>query len=641
MNPSPQPAPRSGLLSNDLARLLLLCAVVGVASGLGAIAFYWGLEAVHYFTVEQIAGYHPSVPGGEQRLFPESHTPFRPWLLFLLPAAGGLLSGLIVYRWAPEAAGEGADAAIEAYHHPGAPMRKRVPFIKILASSIMIGTGGSGGREGPIAQIGSGLASILAAHLKLSPTERRTLMAAGMAAGIGSIFHAPLAGAIFAAEILYKDMDFEHEVLVPAFISSIVSYTVFCSIFGWSPVFVTPNFTFHDPLQLVPYAVLAVVVALAAILFIRVFHAVKHGFENLKIPLYLKPALGGLVVGCFAFFLPESLGTGYGVLQDALGGESGGMPDAAGLGAGLLLAIAAGKIVTTSFSVGSGGSGGAFGPAVVIGGTLGGAVGQLAAYWLPTLNIDPGAFVVVGMAGFFAGAANCPISTIIMVSEMSGNYHLLVPSMLVCIVSYLVARKHTIYEKQLQSRLDAPTKMGNMLSAVLRRITVRESLAQGSGSEWDGLGLDTGAADAELITIPENLTLSEMIHRLADTDQSVFPIVGAGGLLTGMVDWEDIRRVLGDRDTVAELVVARDLARPAVTITLDDSLLDAVRTMTRANATELIVVDTALGGGSSRSAPSSDRTPSAPLRPLATLSHNCVMRTYDEALLSGQPQQTL
>lgn len=698
MNPPSPPAERSRLFSNDLARLLFLCALVGAGAGLGAIAFYWCLEAVHHFTVEQLAGYHPTTPGGEARLFPEAHVPFNPWILFLLPPLGAFVSGILVDKLAPNAAGGGTEVAIDSYHKMAGPIPVRVPFIKMIASSLVIGTGGSGGREGPIAQVGSGFGSILASWLKLSPSERRTLMAAGMAAGIGSIFHAPLAGAIFAAEILYRGMDFEHEVLVPAFIASIVSYTVFCTKFGWNPVFLTPDFVFHEPAQLLPYAVLAVVVALGAILFIKMYAWTHDVFGRLRMPKYLKPTLGAFGVGCFAFFLPEAMGSGYGVIQDSLHGL---------LSPYLLLAVALGKMVTCSLSIATGGSGGKFGPSVVVGGALGGAVGALAVRWLPAMNIDAGAFVVVGMAGFFSAAANVPISTIIMVSEMTGNYHLLVPSMLVCILAYLISRGHTLYPEQLESRLEAPSKMGNMLSAVLRKLTVRQSLeidahpvdyplessgpltshgttssagspsgmgtpSTGSPGSLSGsprpsasaspmgpirpsspMGPGSGATSPaplgplgpvghfkaggspgtdgssepfrptrELVNVPESMSLSVMIRLLADADQTTFPVVNPEGKLIGVVDWEDVRRVLADEDTIADLIVARDMARVPVTLNLDDNLLTAIRKMNRAETTELIVVDK-----------------DNPDRAIATLSHNCVMRAYDEALLSTQPQQ--
>ena len=327
-------------------------------------------------------------------------------------------------------------------------------------------------------------------------------MAAGMAAGVGAIFQAPFAGALFAAEVLYSGSDMEHEVFVPAFVTSILAYSVFGAIFGFHPLFETPAYSFSKPALLVPYAALGVVMAAAGWLFVRTFYGVRNFmFNRVRIPRHFLPMLGGLVVGLIGFFLPEALATGYGVVQacfdsgaDALGeaGKVGllDLPSASGLrsilpagmapglvAAVLLVVIALAKMATTAFSIGSGGSGGVFGPSVVIGGALGGAIGLRGPLLFPALGAHPGAFALVGMAGFFAGAANTPISTIMMVSEMTGNYDLLVPAMLVCIVAFVLSRKVKLYEKQLPSRLDAPSKLGYMARAILRRLTVADLLA--------------------------------------------------------------------------------------------------------------------------------------------------------------------
>ena len=587
---------RSGL---QLARFLFLCVIVGVMAGLGAAAFFGMLEVARFGLLDQMAGFHPPGPSGEAPLFPPSDVPLNKVILLILPVLGGLLCGLIVYTLAPEAAGHGTDAAIEAYHFHSGRVRARVPFVKAIASAITIGTGGSAGREGPIAQIGAGFASILGARLGLSSQERRTLMAAGMAAGIGSIFHAPLAGALFSAEVLYKEMDLEHEVLVPAFISSITAYSVFCAIFGWEPIFVTPDFVFDDPVQLLPFAALAVVLAVCAKGYVRCFYAVHNGFNSLTIPNYFKPALGGLVVGIVGLFAPRALGTGYGIVQQAIDHQ---------LSISLLLGLAFCKIVTTSFSVGSGGSGGVFGPAIVIGGALGGAVGLMAEKIFPGADIHAGAFAVVGMAGFFAAAANCPISTIIMVSEMTGNFHLLVPSMLVCILAYLLARKYSLYEKQLPSRLEAPSKMGNMLSAVLRKITVQQAL---------GLAIDP-AQNRPVLTVARDMPLAYLIDHFSKSDQACFPVVDNDGKLVSMIPSEDIRPIVAEGGLLG-LILAHDIAKPPLTISSKDTLLTAVTRMTGNDSNALIVVEA-----------------HDPTRPVAVLSHERVIQAYSQEIFESQ-----
>jgi len=240
-------------------RWSLYFVLIGLLAGCGAVVFHWlcGL-GVHYF-MDLMAGYRPPGPAGEHHLLPPTATPFSRWILLILPAAGGLVSGWLVYTFAPEAEGHGTDAAIDAYHRKGGFIRGRVPIVKTIASSITLTTGGSGGREGPIAQIGAGFGSFLASCFKLSDRDRRIMMAAGVGAGVGSIFRAPLAGALFAAEVLYRDPEIEAEVVIPAGITSVVAYCVFCLVFGWGSLLDSPDYIFRQPLEMGRYLVLAVV----------------------------------------------------------------------------------------------------------------------------------------------------------------------------------------------------------------------------------------------------------------------------------------------------------------------------------------------------------------------------------------------
>ena len=234
---------------------------IGIIAGFGAVIFHYLCQIGIHYLMDMMAGYRPPPPAGEHHLFPPTTTPLNRWILLILPAIGGIFCGWLVYTFAPEAEGHGTDAAINAYHNAGGFIRARVPVIKTIASAITLTTGGSGGREGPIAQIGAGFGSFLATILKLSPRERRIMMAAGVGAGVGSIFRAPLAGALFAAEVLYRDPEFESEVIIPAGISSVVAYCIFCLVFGWGSLFQSPDFHFQNPLELGPYIILALVLA--------------------------------------------------------------------------------------------------------------------------------------------------------------------------------------------------------------------------------------------------------------------------------------------------------------------------------------------------------------------------------------------
>ena len=272
-------------------------------------------------------------------------------------------------------------------------MRARVPLVKIVASALTIGTGGSGGREGPIAQIGAGFGSLLAKLLNMKAADRRILLAAGMGAGIAAIFRAPLAGALFAAEVLYRSPEFEPEVILPAGLASVVAYSTFGIIFAlldpkssaWEPLFKTPLMDFRNPWQLIPYTILALAMPLCAMLYTRTFYWITYLFHTLRIPRMLKPALGAGLTGALGVALYYAFGGnqtvlsvmsfGYGVLQDAM--RDHGLlnqPAEWKSVAVLLLAVAFGKMLTTSLTIGSGGSGGVFGPSMVIGGCAAGAL---------------------------------------------------------------------------------------------------------------------------------------------------------------------------------------------------------------------------------------------------------------------------
>lgn len=525
--------------------------LIGIIAGLGSIAFHYLCQlGIHYF-LDFMAGYRPPPPAGEHHLLTPTHTPFNRWILLILPALGGVVSGLLVYTFAPEAEGHGTDAAIDAYHNKGGKIRSRVPVIKTIASAITLTTGGSGGREGPIAQIGAGFGSFLATKLKLSDRERRIMMAAGIGAGVGSIFRAPLAGALFAAEVLYKDPEFESEVIIPAGISSVVAYCLFCLVFGWGSLFESPDFKFQNPLELGPYVVLSLVLVITGYFYIKCFYGVTRLFKNWNIPNHFKPAIGGLVTGVIGcFILKEAMAFGYGYVQQAIHNE---------VTILFLLLLAVGKILTTSFSIGSGGSGGVFGPSVVIGGAMGGVVGKGFNILMPTVVTQPGTFVIVGMAGFFTAVSNTPISTIIFVSEMTNSYHLLLPSLLVCSVSYLLGQRWTIYEKQMKSRIDSPAHTGDFFVDILQAIKVEDLMH----------------LVRPVNRIPENMLFLDFKKFYSETKQHYFPVIDTREKLIGIFSSNDIRAVLFSQD-IEHLVVMKDIAKPDIIVATPSEDLNSV-----------------------------------------------------------------
>jgi CIC family chloride channel protein len=551
-------------------RVLALALVVGLVAGLGAIVFYAGCQVVVHYALDAVAGYRPSHPAGEPPFLSATQQSFRPWLLLLVPTVGGILSGLLVFSLAPEAEGHGTDAAIAAFHYQQGRIRPRVPLVKLIASALTIGTGGSGGREGPIAQIGAGFGSFVGTLFRLRAAECRILMAAGMGAGVAAIFRAPLAGALFAAEVLYRSADFEASVIVPASLACTTAYCAFGMVFGWTPLFDLPPdtleaMTFRDPRQLFPYLLLAVFVVVLAMLYTRTFYGLAGVFRRWKLPPHAKPAVGALATGVVGLGLFHLLGQdqkvlgvlsfGYGTLQDAMSSAAQERPDISLVI--VLLVVALGKILTTALTIGSGGSGGVFGPSMVIGGCGGGALGLLLYSWWPSLVPHPTSFVIVGMAGFFAAAAKTPISTLVIVSEMTGGYGLLLPTLWVCVLAFLLSDEQSIYHSQVESRSLSPAHQGDYVREVLAGLRVNCFLT----------------SSEDVPTVQRGACFPEVVDRLSKTGYHGLPVVDQDGRYAGMVSLEEV--LLASRVPVAaSAIIAADLMRSDVPPLRPDDRLD-------------------------------------------------------------------
>jgi chloride channel protein, CIC family len=450
-----------------LVKWTVLGVGIGIVAGLGAILFKLAIEAVTDLALGLAAGYAIPAPLGEGN---HGLTDIgRPWLLPVLVGLGACLGGVLVRWLAPEAEGHGTDAAIESFHFKGGKVRRRVPPVKLVASALTIGSGGAGGREGPTAQMSAGFGAALADWLQLSAHDRRLALATGMGAGIGAIFRAPLGGAMMAAEIPYKH-DLEVEALIPALIASIVGYSIYGAVTGWTPIFgAQVQFGFHDPLQLLSFAALGLVCGLVGILYARTFYAAVRLFQRLPGPWVLRPALGGLAVGLLALALPGVLHTGYGWVQLTMAPN----PERLALWVVLLLPFA--KILATSLSIGSGGSGGIFGPGMVIGGFLGAACWRLA-HGLPGVPADATPFVIVGMMALFGSIAHAPLAVMLMVAEMTGNLALLAPAMVAVGVATLVVGDETIYASQLNTRAESPAHRARYSVPLLASLSVADAM---------------------------------------------------------------------------------------------------------------------------------------------------------------------
>jgi CIC family chloride channel protein len=450
-----------------LRKWLVLGALIGVVAGAAAIVFIFALELSTQFVLEGLGGYEPPLPIGEGNRLIEGEFE-RPWAVPLVVGLGGLVSGVLVFRLAPEAEGHGTDAAIAAVHHNPRSMRGRVSVVKVLASAATIGAGGSAGREGPTAQISAGFGSLLARRLDMSPHDARIAVTVGVGAGIGAIFRAPLGGAVLGTEILYRD-DLEPDALLPSLVASIVGFSMFGAVEGFTPIFGeldTP--LFDHPIELIYFAALGIAAGLVGRLYARAFYGTVALFRRLPRAAMFKPAAAGVLVGLLGLAFPQALGTGYGWLQI---GMVDGLPDTA-LWVILLLPLV--KIAATSLSIGSGGSGGIFGPGMVIGGFVGLGLWRILHDIAPGVPEAPLSFMVVGMIACFGSVAHAPLGLMLMVAEMTGSLALLPPAMLAIGLATVVVRDHSIYESQLRSRADTPAHRARFGLPLLGTTPVRD-----------------------------------------------------------------------------------------------------------------------------------------------------------------------
>jgi CIC family chloride channel protein len=427
-------------------RLLLESAFLGVAGALSAQLFMWMLRICNRFLLFGLAEYRP--PGLEGGGSLVQHIgPHGLWFVPAVTTLGGLISGILVYRFAPEAEGHGTDTAVNAFHRQEGIIRSRVAPIKMLASAITIGSGGAAGREGPIALITATLGSYYARLTHHTEEQRRLLLLAGMAAGLSAIFRSPMGTGVFAIEVLYGNMEFEVGALLYTMLSSAVAFAVNGLFVGFAPLFRVPAVPTPALGDYASYVILGIAAGLIGTMLPAVFYGIRDLFQLLPAPLWAKPALGGLALGLLALKLPQVLGGGYGWIQLTIDGQ---------LALRLMLVLIFAKMVAFALTVSSGGSGGVFAPSLYVGAMLGGAFAVM-------LHQTPAVFVIVGMAALFGAAARVPIATMLMVTEMAGGYHLLVPAGMAVMIAYLIQvrlsrflKYQSLYEGQVATRRDSP-----------------------------------------------------------------------------------------------------------------------------------------------------------------------------------------
>ena len=445
--------------SVSLRHILIICVLVGTISGLGATLFFAGVEFGSDLLLKQLAGFMYPWEGDSLAQASQWAPPHTIWLILPILLAGALVSGLIVWKFAPETEGHGTDAALKSYHE-NSKIRWRVPLVKAISSILTISSGGSAGCEGPIAQISAGFGSIISDICKFTGEERRLAIVIGIGAGVGAIFKAPIGGALLAAEILYL-RDCRPAVFFPALLASGIGYAIFGAFFGYRPLFATISMDW-SALQLPLFVVLGLLAAAIGFLYIKSFYGSKKLFDRLehrfRIPKFLKPVIGagimGLLIIGLSYLAPETLiaavgclGTGYGFVQLTLFNL---LPFAA------LLILPFLKIICTSLTIGSGASGGVFAPGISVGAFTGAALAMglhlLFPEYVPLAAVP--LFAIVGMIALFGGISHAPFAMLIMVIEMTGSVTVLIPAAIAVALACLLLRTCTIFKQQRVSETD-------------------------------------------------------------------------------------------------------------------------------------------------------------------------------------------
>jgi CIC family chloride channel protein len=529
---------------------LLLALVIGILAGYGAVLFRFVIQSIQwlfYRNSQDFLTFAHEVPA---------------LLTVLLPALGGLIVGCLVYFGAREAKGHGVPEVMEAVALRGGFIRKRVALIKILASAVCIGSGGSVGREGPIVQIGSSIGSSVAQIFKIPRLHMKTMVGCGAAAGIAATFNAPIAGVLFALEIILGDfglMSFS-----PVVLSSVTATTISRHYFGDLPAFDIPEYSLVSLWEFCFYPLLGIVCGLVGIAFIKVLYTSEDLFERLPLPEWFKPAFGGALLGLIFLKFPHVFGVGYGTINLTLVNS---------LEFSLLLSLIGIKILATSVTIGTGGSGGIFAPSLFIGAMSGGSFGFLVNAFFPALSASPGAYALVAMGGVVAGTTHAPITAILILFELTAQYSIILPLMITCIIATIVAstlKRGSIYTVKLLRR-GVHIETGREQS-VLERLRVKDTMLE------------------DFFTVSEATPLQEIIETFKSRNASYLHMIDGNGQLSGIISFRDIRPILHE-DSLLPLIVAKDVATTdPLTVVPEDSLRRALEKMTSKGVNQLPVV---------------------------------------------------
>lgn len=537
----------------EIKKLSFLAVAVGVVCGFSAFIFIKAMGALYIFFFTS-----PDIASGSFTV--------RHLLVIFIPALGGLLIGPLVYYFAPETKGHGVPEVMLAVAKGGGRIRFRVGLIKAIASVICIGTGGSAGREGPIVQIGSSIGSAFGQWFKVSPDMLKMLVACGAAAGISATFNAPIAGVLFALEVILRQ--FAARAFSIVVLSSVTASVVSRTLLGEAAFFHVPVYSLNSARELFFYLFLGLLAALVGRLFVTILYYFEDTFESLHIPNFLKPALGGLLLGTIGYYLPQVFATGHGTIEAAM---------SASLPIGLLIILVFAKIVGTSLTLGSGGSGGVFAPSLFMGAVLGGAYGLFLNHFFPGVAVHPGAYALVGMSAVFAGATLAPITAILVIFEMTHDYGLILPLMAAVVVSALISysiSSDSIYTVKLKRRkIELETRHD---WAILGSMKVSEIMSR------------------TVESLPYDMPLSRLIEKLQTSTHSGFPVIDETGGIVGILTYREMRLAIMRSEDLGNIIIVKDLMRENPPIAFpDDIISDALRKMNKNDIDRLPVMDPA------------------------------------------------
>ena len=549
------PARLKRLLPGESTRLILIAAAIGIMAGGAIIVFREAVELVHRVIFVQGSALLGIGQGGWRRL-----------LLPLLPVSGALLLIPLSLSFPGLVNGYAFTKFLRRVNLENGVIQGRNIFIKIAATALTIGTGGSAGVEGPIAQIGGALGSKVGQVFRVSGKRMKVYIAAGCAGGIAGIFNAPIAGIFFAAEIVLLG-SYEISSFAALVIASALATVVSRAYYGEVPAFPIPDYHVVNPFVEIPlYIVLALLVGVLAVLHTRCFYLVRDWFRDLRLPDQLKPVLGAFIVGCIGIAVPQVMGNGYDYIANILAGK--------GL-IWVMLSLIVLKSVATAITVGSGGAGGLFAPSLFIGSVVGGAFGGIVHLLLPGLTARPGAYATVGMGAFLAASTHAPMTAIFLLFEMTGNYLIIIPIMITSIFGTIIAK--SLYEDSIDT-VDFTREGINIHEG--REVAIMKSIKVGK------------AITEEVDFISENANINHLLQlfRFA-RDSFYFPVVNQHGRMVGVVSMQDVKNILHDEEQRVCYLVGAICSRDVIMLTPDDNLYDAMQLFDLKGIEEIPVVE--------------------------------------------------